>query len=69
AAILLPQFINGVLLPIELIFILLLINDRAVMGRYTNSRPFNAIAWTTAIVLIALAAFLLGSAIVGALFA
>ena len=69
AAILLPQFINGVLLPIELIFILLLINDRAVMGRYTNTRPFNAIAWTTAVVLIALAAFLLGSALVGALVA
>jgi len=39
------QILNGALLPIELIFIMLLVNNRAVMGRYTNSRLFNGAAW------------------------
>lgn len=45
---------NGVWLPIVLIFILLLVNRKDLMGEYTNSFFFNVVAWITAIAMIAL---------------
>jgi Mn2+/Fe2+ NRAMP family transporter len=50
----LSQVINGVALPAVLIFMLLLINKKELMGRHTNSPLFNVIAWATTIVLIVL---------------
>lgn len=50
----LSQVINGVALPAVLIFMLLLINKKELMGTHTNSRLFNVIAWATTIVLILL---------------
>jgi NRAMP (natural resistance-associated macrophage protein)-like metal ion transporter len=50
----LSQVINGVLLPFVLVFVLLLINDRELMGEYTNSRWYNAVSWTTVIVMVSL---------------
>jgi Mn2+/Fe2+ NRAMP family transporter len=47
----LSQVVNGSLLPFVLVFILLLINNRKLMGSYTNSKLFNVIAWTTTIIL------------------
>jgi NRAMP (natural resistance-associated macrophage protein)-like metal ion transporter len=44
------QVLNGMLLPIVLILMLLLINNKKLMGKWTNNRLFNAIAWTTAVV-------------------
>lgn len=35
------QIINGILLPVILIFVLFIINDRKVMGQYVNSRFYN----------------------------
>jgi NRAMP (natural resistance-associated macrophage protein)-like metal ion transporter len=52
----LSQVLNGVLLPIVLIFMLRLINKHDLMGKHTNSRWFNAAAWLTTIVVIALSA-------------
>ena len=46
------QVINGMLLPFVLIFMLLLINDRQIMGEYTNGPVMNIIAWSTAIALM-----------------
>jgi NRAMP (natural resistance-associated macrophage protein)-like metal ion transporter len=48
----LSQVANGVVLPFVLIFMLLLTNDRELMGAYANSRRFNVIAWTTVAVTI-----------------
>ena len=48
------QLLNGVLLPFVLIFVLLLINDRELMGDYTNSRRYNVVSWTTVGIMIAL---------------
>jgi Mn2+/Fe2+ NRAMP family transporter len=56
----LSQVVNGVLLPFVLVFMLLLTNDRELMGRHTNSRRFNAIAWTTVVVMIALTLVMIG---------
>ncbi|NIM04224.1 MAG: divalent metal cation transporter [Armatimonadetes bacterium] len=46
---LVSQFLNGLLLPILLILMLRLINDRSLMGEHVNSRGYNIIAWATAI--------------------
>jgi Mn2+/Fe2+ NRAMP family transporter len=50
----LSQVANGVLLPFVLIFVLLLINDRELMGKYTNSRWYNVVSWMTVGIMIAL---------------
>ena len=50
----LSQVVNGVVLPFVLIFMLLLTNDRELMGEHVNSRSFNIIAWTTVVVMIVL---------------
>lgn len=44
------QVLNGVLLPIVLVLMLLLINNKRLMGSWTNSAAFNVIAWATAII-------------------
>ena len=54
----LSQVLNGVLLPVILIFMLKLINKYELMGKYTNSRGFNVIAWFTALIVIALSLWL-----------
>jgi NRAMP (natural resistance-associated macrophage protein)-like metal ion transporter len=48
------QVANGVLLPFILIFMLILINNKDIMGRFTNSRVFNAVSWATTAIMIAL---------------
>ena len=50
----LSQVVNGVVLPFVLVFMLLLINDRELMGEHVNSRRFNIIAWVTVAVMIVL---------------
>jgi NRAMP (natural resistance-associated macrophage protein)-like metal ion transporter len=52
--IILSQVLNGVLLPVVLIFMLQLINKHELMGEYTNSHWFNAVAWATAAIVIGL---------------
>ena len=53
------QFIDGVQLPIILIFIVLLVRDQTVMGEYASGRTLQAIQWATAIVLGAMSLLLL----------
>jgi NRAMP (natural resistance-associated macrophage protein)-like metal ion transporter len=50
----LSQVVNGVVLPFVLIFMLLLINKKELMGEYVNSRLFNAVAWGTTVLVIVL---------------
>jgi NRAMP (natural resistance-associated macrophage protein)-like metal ion transporter len=52
--VILSQVLNGVLLPLVIVFMLLLINRKDLMGDYVNSRWFNAVAWLTAAVVIVL---------------
>ncbi len=51
---LISQVVNGVMLPPVLIFMLLLINNKEIMGEHTNSKAFDIIAWTTVVVMIVL---------------
>ncbi len=50
----LSQVVNGAVLPFVLVFMLLLINDKSLMGKYTNGPFFNVIAWITVVIMIAL---------------
>ena len=45
---------NGIWLPVVVIFILLLVNRRDLMGEHVNTLTFNIVAWVTAIAMIAL---------------
>jgi Mn2+/Fe2+ NRAMP family transporter len=63
--ILMSQVLNGALLPFILIFMILLINKHDLMGEWTNSRWFNAISWTTVVVMIGLTLALVGISIRG----
>jgi NRAMP (natural resistance-associated macrophage protein)-like metal ion transporter len=51
---LISQVVNGMMLPFVLIFMLLLINNKGIMGDFTNSKIFNIIAWATVVIMIVL---------------
>ena len=61
------QNLQGLLLPIVLVFIVLLVNDRRLMGGHANRRGGNVLAWGAVAVVVALNAALLGVAALGAL--
>ncbi|HSG99173.1 MAG TPA: divalent metal cation transporter, partial [candidate division Zixibacteria bacterium] len=48
------QVLNGVLLPVILIFTLMLVNRKDLMNEWTNSTLYNIVAWVTVVVMIAL---------------
>jgi Mn2+/Fe2+ NRAMP family transporter len=48
------QVLNGVMLPFVLIFMLILVNNRDLMGDYVNGRIFNIISWVTVVIMITL---------------
>jgi len=48
------QTLNGVLLPVILLVMLRLVNDRRRMGRFVNGRIFNVVVWIATIILILL---------------
>ncbi len=50
----LSAVINGLLLPFVLVFAILLINNRKLMGEFTNSKMYNYISWGTVIAVICL---------------
>jgi NRAMP (natural resistance-associated macrophage protein)-like metal ion transporter len=53
------QVINGMLLPVVLVCMILLVNNKKIMGKYVNKPLNNAIGWTSVIVLIGLSLMLL----------
>jgi NRAMP (natural resistance-associated macrophage protein)-like metal ion transporter len=61
----LSQVLNGVLLPLVLVFMLKLINKHELMGNYTNTRWWNTIAWITVVIMIALSLVLVWNTIHG----
>jgi Mn2+/Fe2+ NRAMP family transporter len=52
--ILFSQVVNGVLLPFVLVFMLILVNRKELMGEYRNSVLANVIAWGTSVTVIVL---------------
>jgi Mn2+/Fe2+ NRAMP family transporter len=59
------QAIGGMLLPFLLIFMIRIVNDRRIMGRYVNGPVYNWLSWGTVLVVIALTVVLLVMTILG----
>ncbi len=57
------QDLNAAMLPILLVFIILLVNNRRLMGRRVNKLGFNIISWITVVVITILIVLLLLSTI------
>jgi NRAMP (natural resistance-associated macrophage protein)-like metal ion transporter len=55
------QVINGVVLPVILVFMLLLVNNKKLMGTHVNGKVYNVVSWGTVGVLGALSLVYLGS--------
>ncbi|HWG51234.1 MAG TPA: Nramp family divalent metal transporter [Candidatus Acidoferrales bacterium] len=55
----LSQVLNGVLLPFVLVFMLMLVNKRGLMGRHVNSRLYNTVAWSLTGIIVVLTGFML----------
>ena len=58
--ILLSQLLNGMLLPVILIFMLVLINKTNLMNEWINPRAYNVVAWLTVIIVIGMTLALTG---------
>ncbi len=67
-AMLASQTLNGVLLPVILVVMLRLINDRRLMGNLVNGRIFNAISWLTVAAIILLTVILVATSVFPRLF-
>jgi Mn2+/Fe2+ NRAMP family transporter len=59
------QNLQGLLLPVVLVFMVLLVNDGRIMGRHRNGRLANVLAWGAVALVIALDAVLLGVTALG----
>jgi NRAMP (natural resistance-associated macrophage protein)-like metal ion transporter len=57
------QNLNGILLPVILVFMLLLVNNPRIMGRHVNPRWLNMVAWTLTGLVVLLTVLLLVSAV------
>jgi Mn2+/Fe2+ NRAMP family transporter len=53
------QVVNGAVLPFVLIFMLLLINKKELMGEFVNTATFNIVAWSTTAIMVVLTVVLL----------
>jgi len=59
------QVINGILLPVVLVCMMLIINNKEIMGKHVNNRFYNIVGWGTSIVIGVLSLWLVGSAVFG----
>jgi Mn2+/Fe2+ NRAMP family transporter len=59
------QVLNGILLPVVLVSMILLINNKKIMGNYTNKPIQNIIGWGAVGILVVLSAVLLILPIIG----
>jgi len=59
------QVINGMVLPVILIFMVILINDKRIMGKHKNGKFLTIITWLTVAILVILSIFLIATTIFG----
>jgi Mn2+/Fe2+ NRAMP family transporter len=59
------QVVNGAVLPFVLIFMLLLVNKKELMGEFVNTTLFNVIAWATTVTMVGLTALLVWGQLTG----
>lgn len=58
------QVINGIVLPVILIFIIILISNKNLMGEYANKGFYNILSWATVVVLAVLSLLFFASAVI-----
>ncbi|AGF55485.1 NRAMP (natural resistance-associated macrophage protein)-like metal ion transporter [Clostridium saccharoperbutylacetonicum] len=63
--ILATQQIAGLLSPIILTFMIILINDKRIMGKHINTKVQNIISWATVLFIITLSVILFASQLIG----
>ncbi len=61
------QYVQGLLLPIVLVFMVLLVNDERIMGRHRNGRIANVLAWSAVGLVVVLDVVLIGVGVLGLL--
>lgn len=59
------QVLNGILLPVVLVCMILLVNNKKIMGQYVNKPAQNIVGWTTVVILTGLSLLLLVLPIIG----
>ncbi len=59
------QVINGVLLPVLLVFLVFIARDRRIMGAYVNGRVWNVLTWATIALITVLTAVMFVLQILG----
>ena len=59
------QVLNGMLLPLVLIFMILLVNKKDLMGEWANPRWANVVSWVSAVLIIGLTAAFAGFIVKG----
>jgi len=59
------QVINGLLLPVILVVILILANDKRTMGRFVNGRIYNTLCWVSVAALTIISLFYVGTLFLG----
>lgn len=59
------QVLNGILLPVVLVSMILLINNKRIMGNYTNKPVQNIIGWGAVVILVILSAVLIIMPVLG----
>jgi Mn2+/Fe2+ NRAMP family transporter len=62
------QVINAMLLPVVLISMILMVNNKKIMGEHVNNWFQNLVGWSTTVILIVLTAMLVVSPLVSKLF-
>lgn len=58
------QVLNGILLPVVLICMMLMVNNKEIMGPHTNKKWQNFIGWFTIIILVALTFIMTGQSLI-----
>ena len=59
------QVLNAILLPVVIVSMIIMVNDKKIMGEYVNNIFQNGIGWITTILLVALSLILLGVSFAG----
>lgn len=65
---LVTQVINGLLLPVILIAVMRLVNDRDLMGVHRNGKLYNVFAWATTVVVTLLSLLFIAETVFPGLF-
>ena len=60
----LASVLNGILLPFVLLYAMSLVNNKKIMGEYTNPKSYNYISWATVVMLTTLTIFMVITTII-----